>query len=57
MTSNHEEYSNYIIFKNLKKCKCKNLKIQNEIVRIFAEKLTKELQVIKLDFSIFSCHS
>ena len=58
MTSNHKEYSNDRALENLK------FSIQIYWgVRIFAEKLTNEPEVIKLAFSnflliiIFSCYS
>ena len=46
MTSNHEEYIYNITLENLKHK-------FTEVLRIFAEKVTKELEVIKLAFSNF----
>ena len=48
MTSNHEEYSNNITLENLKY----SVQIYwlTEVVQIFAEKVTKELEVINLAF-------
>ena len=48
MTSNHEEYGNDITLENLK---C-SVQIY-EVAGIIAEKVTKELEVIKLAFSYF----
>ena len=46
MTSNHEEYSNDLTLENL------NVQYKfTEVVRIFAEKVTKELEVINLAFT------
>ena len=46
MTSNHEEHINNITLENLKHK-------FTEVLRIFAEKLTKELDKIKLGFRHF----
>ena len=48
MISYHEKYSNDITLENLK---C-SVQIYWGCVRIFAEKVTKELEVINLAFSI-----
>ena len=48
MKNNHGEYSNDITLENW------NVQYKfTEVLRIFAEKVTKELQVIKLAFSNF----
>ena len=46
MTSNHEKYSNNITLENLKHK-------FTEVLRIFAEKVTKKLEKIKLAFRNF----